>query len=396
MRMNESPTIDIGDNIRLLGTAHVASASVAAVKEQVELFKPDVIAVELCESRHSALLSERRLDREGLLKVIKEGKAPMVLLQSMLASEQRRLGMDEGEQPGAEMLAAVNVAKEQELDVELVDRDIQTTLRRAWREMRFIEKIKIVFSLASDDDEEDEEEIDLNEMLSNSDLLTSMMEDLREFSPGAGKVLIDERDQFIASKIQSIGREKKVLAVLGAGHLSGVEDIIKNQKETKPISELNKLPEKRLRSTILKWMFPVLIFSLFGYFAYTGDWDQAIDLFTVWTVANAILAAIGCALARGHPLAILTAALASPITSLNPMLAAGWFAGYVQMRIKEPSGEDLAEFLRLEEIKSFWTNPAGRVLMVTALTNLGSMSGPWVAAIGYVWMTEKLQSIGLL
>ena len=106
----------------------------------------------------------------------------MVLLQSMLASEQRRLGMDEGEQPGAEMLAAVNVAKEQELDVELVDRDIQTTLRRAWREMRFIEKIKIVFSLASDDDEEDEEEIDLNEMLSNSDLLTSMMEDLREFS----------------------------------------------------------------------------------------------------------------------------------------------------------------------------------------------------------------------
>ena len=69
MRMSESPTIDIGDNIRLLGTAHVASASVAAVKEQVELFKPDVIA-ELCQSRHSALLSERRLDREGLLKVI--------------------------------------------------------------------------------------------------------------------------------------------------------------------------------------------------------------------------------------------------------------------------------------------------------------------------------------
>jgi len=143
-------------------------------------------------------------------------------------------------------------------------------------------------------------------------------------------------------------------------------------------------------------MFPVLIFGLFGYFAYNGEWDQAVDLFTVWTVSNAILAALGCALARGHPLAILTAALASPITSLNPMLAAGWFAGYVQMRIKEPSGEDLAEFLRLDEIKSFWTNPAGRVLMVTALTNLGSMSGPWVAAIGYVWLTEKLQAFGLL
>ena len=393
--MSESPTIDIGENIRLLGTAHVASASVKAVKEQIEEFQPDVVAVELCSSRYQALLSDRRLDKEGLLKVIKEGKAPMVLLQSMLASEQRRLGMDEGEQPGAEMLAAVNVAKEGDIEIELVDRDIQTTLKRAWRQMKFLEKIKIIFSLAAEDDEDDEE-IDMNEMLSNSDLLTSMMEDLRDFSPGAGKVLIDERDEYISSKIQSIGDNKKVLAVLGAGHLNGVQKIISEKQSITPIDELEKLPEKRLRGTILKWMFPVLIFGLFGYFAYNGEWEQAVDLFTVWTVSNAILAALGCALARGHPLAILTAALASPITSLNPMLAAGWFAGYVQMRIKEPSGEDLADFLRLDEIKSFWTNPAGRVLMVTALTNLGSMSGPWVAAIGYVWLTEKLQAFGLL
>ena len=135
------------------------------------------------------------------------------------------------------------MAKEGDIEIELVDRDIQTTLKRAWRQMKFLEKIKIIFSLAAEDDEDDEE-IDMNEMLSNSDLLTSMMEDLREFSPGAGKVLIDERDEYISSKIQSIGDNKKVLAVLGAGHLNGVQKIISQKQTITPIVELEKLPEK--------------------------------------------------------------------------------------------------------------------------------------------------------
>ena len=131
-----SPIIDIGDDLRLLGTAHVATASVEAVQKQIEEWKPDVVAVELCTSRYDALTKDKRLDREGLLKVIKEGKAPLVLLQSLLASEQRRLGMDEGQQPGAELLAAVEAAESANLEVVLVDRDIQTTLRRAWKRMR--------------------------------------------------------------------------------------------------------------------------------------------------------------------------------------------------------------------------------------------------------------------
>ena len=126
-----SPIIDVDENLRLLGTAHVATASVEAVKENIDNWNPEIVAVELCQSRFEALTQERRLDKEGLLKVIKEGKAPMVLLQSLLAAEQRKLGIDEGEQPGAELLAAVNAANEYGLEVELVDRDIQTTLRRA-------------------------------------------------------------------------------------------------------------------------------------------------------------------------------------------------------------------------------------------------------------------------
>jgi pheromone shutdown-related protein TraB len=383
--LTSSPVIDISPNLRLLGTAHVAKASVEAVKYQIDEFKPEVVAVELCKSRHDSLVSGKRLDKEGLLKVIKQGKAPLVLLQSMLASEQRKLGLDEGEQPGAELLAAVETAKENNLEVELIDRDIQVTLRRAWKKMKFTEKFRILYSMLGEDDE-DEDKLELDQLLGDRDLLSSMMEELREFSPGAGVVLIDERDSYLAEKIRSIDASKKTLVVVGAGHLSGLERLLKTDEEYSEdrIKELEQIPKKSRISKIIPWMIPALVMGLMVYFLTTGDGVDLVELFTVWTVANAVLAAIGCILARGHILAILTAALASPITSLNPTLAAGWFAGYVQMKVVEPTTEDLQNFLKLDKFSMFWTNRAGRVLLVTALTNVGSMAGAWVAAAGLI------------
>ncbi len=383
MIMSSSPVIDISPNLRLLGTAHVAKASVEAVKFHIEEFKPDVVAVELCKSRFDSLVSDRRLDKEGLLKVIKEGKAPLVLIQSMLATEQRKLGLDEGEQPGAELLAAVEVAKDKELEVELIDRDIQVTLRRAWKKMKLREKFRILYSLLGDDEEENPE---LEELLSNQDLLSSMMEELREFSPGAGVVLIDERDSYLAEKILSIDSDKKVLAVVGAGHLQGLQTNLKEKKnfDQNNIQLLEEVPKKGRISKIFPWLIPALVMGLMIYFLTTGEGVDIVELFTVWTLANAVFAAIGCILARGHVLAILTAALASPITSLNPTLAAGWFAGYVQLKVAEPTTEDLQNFLKLDRFGLFWSNRAGKVLLVTALTNLGSMAGAWVAAAGLI------------
>ena len=383
MIMSSSPVIDISPNLRLLGTAHVAKASVEAVKFHIEEFKPDVVAVELCKSRFDSLVNDRRLDKEGLLKVIKEGKAPLVLIQSMLATEQRKLGLDEGEQPGAELLAAVEVAKDKELEVELIDRDIQVTLRRAWKKMKLREKFRILYSLLGDDEEENPE---LEELLSNQDLLSSMMEELRQFSPGAGVVLIDERDSYLAEKILSIDPDKKVLAVVGAGHLKGLETNLKEKKnfDQNNIQLLEEVPKKGRISKIFPWLIPALVMGLMIYFLATGEGVDIVELFTVWTLANAVFAAIGCILARGHVLAILTAALASPITSLNPTLAAGWFAGYVQLKVAEPTTEDLQNFLKLDRFGLFWSNRAGKVLLVTALTNLGSMAGAWVAAAGLI------------
>ena len=374
-----APIIDVNENLRLLGTAHVATASVEAVKQNIEEWKPDIVAVELCKSRYEALTQDRRLDKEGLLKVIKEGKAPMVLLQSLLAAEQRKLGMDEGQQPGAELLAAVQTAEEFQLEVELVDRDIQTTLRRAWNKMRFKEKMGLMWALLDDDDEE--EELELEQMLSDKDLLTSLMEELREVSPGAGEVLIDERDEFIARKISAIKGRGKVLAVLGAGHLDGVSKLLKEdvQPSQERIADLALVPKGgRLLKTI-SYAIPLVLLGLLGWFAYNGNLAAIKENGAYWFAGNFIGAALFCMLAGGHPIAILVAALASPITSLNPALAAGWFAGYAQMKVKEPTGEDLAEFLKLDSAMLFWTNRAGRVLLVTALTNLGSMAGAWIS-----------------
>ncbi|MBP66848.1 MAG: conjugal transfer protein TraB [Euryarchaeota archaeon] len=383
--MSTAPFIDITPTLRLLGTAHVATASVEAVREQIETYKPKVVGVELCQTRHDALVEGRRLDKEGLRRVIKEGKAPMVLIQAMLSAEQRRMGLLEGQEPGAELLAAVEAAKEAGLDVALVDRDIQVTMRRAWKKMRWRERFRLLFSLFAED-EEAEEEIDLDELLSDSDLLSSMMQELKQFSPGAGEALIDERDRYIAEKIMQAKTDEKMLVVVGAGHLQGIQKTLTpyTPLATDEFNEISTVPKKGMFGKLLPFAIPMIVMGLVGFALLNNDDVDIVKMLTVWTLFNAIFAAIGCILARGHPLAILTAAAASPITSLNPALAAGWFAGYVQLRISEPTAEDLQLFLKGTSIGGFWSNRAGRVLLVTALTNLGSMLGAWFAAAGFI------------
>ena len=197
MDSNDNLIISIEDNIRLVGTAHVSKDSVELVKSEIEQWNPDIVAVELCESRFKALSENRRLDKESLLKVIKEGKAPLIIAQSMLASEQRKLGITEDLQPGAELIEAISLAKEKDKKVALIDRDIQITLRRAWKKMKFREKLGLLWSLVGQED--NSEEFDIKEILENKDLMTMMIDELKEVAPGAGSVLVDERDEFLPS-----------------------------------------------------------------------------------------------------------------------------------------------------------------------------------------------------
>jgi pheromone shutdown-related protein TraB len=372
--------VDIDGNLRLLGTAHISKTSAEAARREVAEYDPDIVAIELCKSRLDALSQPERFDNETLGKVLKEGKAPLVLFQSMLAVEQRRMGMAEGEKPGTDLLAAIEAASLAEKEVALVDRDIQTTLRRAWRRMRFREKWKVMSALLFEEEDEDEE-LNVDELLENTDLITELMGELREVAPGAGEVLIDERDEFLAGSIQKLRPKGKVLAVIGAGHLEGVANHLrKNQPlDNDRWSELNHLEPPHPVWKVVKWAIPVLMLGLFVWMASQGDVAALKDAAITWLALNAVLAALGALIARGHPLSILTAAVASPITSLNPMLAAGWFAGLVQLKVAAPSTKDLQSFLKLDQLSLFWKNKVGRVLLVTALANLGSTAGAWIA-----------------
>jgi len=372
--------IDIDDNLRLLGTAHISKTSADAARREVGEYDPDIVAIELCKSRLDALTRPDRFDNETLGKVLREGKAPLVLFQSMLAVEQRRMGLAEGEKPGTDLLAAMQAAAEAEKEVALVDRDIQTTLRRAWRKMRFREKWRVMSTLLFEE-EDGEEEVSVEELLENTDLITQLMGELRAVAPAAGEVLIDERDEFLAGSIQRLRPEGKVLAVIGAGHLEGVANHLKENSELdkERFRELNHIAPPNPAWKVVKWGVPVLMLGLFAWFASQGDVAALKDAAVTWLALNAILAALGAAIARGHPLAILTAAVASPITSLNPMLAAGWFAGLIQLKVAAPSTKDLQAFLKLDQLSLFWKNKVGRVLLVTAFANLGSTAGAWIA-----------------
>lgn len=376
--MSVNNIVEIDDRLRILGTAHVSSESVELVRNQIEEWEPDLIAVELCPSRMAALTEPESLDSEDLLKIIKEGRSAMILLQSALAAQQRRMGISSGERPGAELLAAVNAAEESDIPVEMIDRDVVITLRRAWKKMGMIEKWRILNALLW---EEDDEEVSIDEVLGDSDLLSSMMEEARELAPRAGEVLIDERDSFLAGRIQQIRGKGKVLAVIGAGHLSGVVQNLGEpaMETTSRLADLSEEPPKSVWPIALMAAIPVFLLGAVGWMAYNGEMEELKQTAQTWLVLNALLAGLGVLIARGHPLSILVGAVASPITSLNPTLAAGWFAGYTQLKVASPTGKDAQDFLKLDETSLFWKNRVGRVLLVTALGNVGSMVGAWLA-----------------
>lgn len=370
--------VDIDERLRIVGTAHVSSASVALVNAQIKEFEPDLVAVELCESRLRSLKQPDDLDNDDLLKIINEGRSSMILLQSALAAQQRRMGLETGEKPGAELLAAIEAAEEANIEHALIDRDVVITLRRAWRKMGLREKWRVLNALLWDDDDED---FDLDELLEDSDMLTTLMEEARDAAPRAGEVLIDERDAYLAGRIQQVRGKGKVLAVVGAGHINGIIEHLEKPalETTSRLEELKAEPSKPIWPKVIMWAIPLFLVSVVGYLVYNGEIDALKDTLWYWMVANAALAGLGVALARGHPLAILVGALASPITSLNPTLAAGWFAGYTQLKIVAPTGGDAAEFLALRDYDVFYKNRVGRVLLVTALGNLGSALGAWLA-----------------
>ncbi len=362
--------------IILVGTAHVSNESADLVERVIEEEKPDTVAVELCQSRYQAMTDKNRWQETDLIKVIKEKKAFLLLSNLMLASFQKKIGKKLGIKPGEEMLRAIKTAKEMEADIHLADRDVRTTLSRTWRLMGFWTKFKLLLQLiTSMGNVEDIEKEDI-EKLKEQDVLETLLSELGKTLPDLQRVLIDERDQYLAHKIRT-APGKKIVAVVGAGHVPGIK---KYWEEPVDMAALEIIPPKGKWGGFLKWGIPTLVILLIILGFYMAGASAGADMIKWWILANAVLAGLGAAVALAHPLTILTAVIASPITSLNPMIAAGWVAGLVQVFLVKPKVKD---FQRLPEdivsVKGFWKNKITRILLIVVLTNLGSSLGAFVA-----------------
>jgi pheromone shutdown-related protein TraB len=280
------------------------------------------------------------------------------------------------------MIAAMDEAKKRNLKVALVDRDISITFKRAWKKMGIREKFRIVWEFMKailGYEEEELEEIDLKGLM-DQDVISTMMEEFGKIAPSVATVLIHERDEYIAKKILNESKKGKVVAVVGAGHLEGIKKHLKKRKIDVNLKNLEFVPKKRF--SILKFVgyaVPVIFVLLMVYLFLIGGWGRAADALLWWFLINGSLSAIGTAIARGHPLSIATAFVAAPLTSLNPAIAAGWVAGYVEFKIRKPVVKDFQNLSKIEGLKDFFNNRVIRLLMVVALANLGSMIGTFIA-----------------
>ncbi len=372
----------ISDKIILVGTAHISKESVEEVKKTIEEFRPDIVAVELCERRYEAITKKDKWENTPITTLLKSNNAYLMLAQTFLSSIQRKMGKEYGVEPGSEMIAAMDVAKKNDIEVALVDRDISITLKRAWRKMGFFEKFRLTWEFLKaivGFDDEDLEEIDLQEIM-DQDVISSMMEEFGKIAPSVSTVLIHERDQYIAKKIIEESKKGKVLAVVGAGHLSGIKKYLKKSKIEVNLKDLEFVPKKRINIwKAIGYAVPVLFAALIIYLILTGNWERAGNALLWWFLINGSLSALGTLIARGHPLSILTAFVAAPLTSLSPAVAAGWVAGYVEFKLRKPVVKDFKNLSKLDSTKDFFNNRVVRLLMVVALANLGSMIGTFVA-----------------
>jgi pheromone shutdown-related protein TraB len=367
----------VGDNIVLVGTAHVSERSVEEVREAIARHHPDIVAVELDPSRYKVLTGKREWRDLPITRIIKGSNPYFFIAQAFLAALQRRMGMEQGVEPGAEMLAAIEAAGESDLKVLLADRDISITLKRAWKRMTLREKLRLSWNLMAAITgayDEEMEELDIEELM-QEDMINMLVQELSEIVPSVADVLIHERDTFIAKKILQATRDGKVLAVVGAGHLSGLAKKLEEGGPFPTYESLNHVPPKGFSvAKTFAYGVPWLFLTWMMYLAFTGQYATLQSGFAVWFFANGTFAAIGAALALGHPLSILTAFCVAWFTSLNPTLAAGWFAGLVEAKMRKPTMADM-EYIELESYRGFFSNKVVRVLMVTALANLGSVIG---------------------
>jgi pheromone shutdown-related protein TraB len=378
------------DGVRytLIGTAHVSRASADAVAQMAGSSEFDAIAVELCPARYDALKAERKWTDLDLYKIIREGKAGLVMANLALSAYQRRIAEQFGIEPGAEMRAAVVAAASRDVPLQLVDRDLALTLRRSYASVPWYKRMYLMSGLVAgmvSSEEIDEESI---EKLKEGDILESTFTEFASHSPELYAALIAERDQFMAARLREEiasapenEKPRNVLVVIGAGHMAGLARHLKeDEREPETVrKELEQVPAKSVWPKFIPWAIMLLVLGGFA-LGFSRSPELGWQLVVLWVMINGGLAALGALIARAHPLTIASAIVAAPLTSLNPTIAAGMVTGLVESWLRKPKVADLERLhLDITTVKGWFNNPATRILLVFFFTNLGSAIGTWVA-----------------
>jgi pheromone shutdown-related protein TraB len=355
----------------LIGTAHISKLSAEEVKEVIEFERPDSVCIELDEQRYKSIMDGEKWKEMDIFTVIKEKKATFLLMNLVISSFQKRMAKQFGIKPGQEMIQGIESAEEVGAELVLADRNIQITFARIWGGIGLWGKAKLATQIVGsifNKESITEEEL---ENLKSQDTLNAMLNEFTVMFPKLKVPLIDERDQYLAQKIKD-APGSKIVAVLGAAHVPG---IIKEIKKDHDLVALSKLPPKSKVPKMIGWAIPFIILGLISYTLFSNPSAGLMQIMS-WILWNGSFAALGAAIAFGHPLAILTAFIVAPLSSLNPLMAAGWFSGIVQAYFKRPN---VGDFENLSEdvynLKGFWNNKVTRILLIVVLTNLGSTLG---------------------
>jgi len=371
-----------GKSFVILGTAHISQSSVDTVNELLNTDAFDTVAIELDDMRFEAMTNPDKYKNMDLIKIIKNKQTSMIAVNLALSAYQNRLAQQLGVEPGAEMKAAIALANDKGLTLWKIDRNIRTTMKRAWRSMRLLDKFELMFSFGGffDKDEITAEEI---EKLKTGDVLESTFSDFADESQPLYNSLIHERDDYMAARLLQETKDtasKNILVVIGAGHLKGMCAAIKNKiAADATVEKLDIIPPGAQWVKYIPWIITTVIIAGFV-IGFNRSPELGFELIKTWVLYNGLLAAIGAALARAHIVTIITAFLAAPLTSLNPAVAAGMVAALVETYFRKPKVSDF-ENLQLDatELKGWWKNPVTRILLVFILTNLGSGIGTWVS-----------------
>ncbi|MCX6801168.1 MAG: TraB/GumN family protein [Candidatus Diapherotrites archaeon] len=364
--------------IILVGTAHISKESIKLVEETIDKENPDIIGIELDKERIQQLLSGQKWEQMNIVEVVKSGKTHLFLLNVLLSNIQKQLGIKVGVKPGAEMLVAVRKAQEKKIPIQLLDRDVRITLKRAFDGMKLIEKLKLGYSIIAGmfgyGEKITAEKI---EELKQEDVMNKLMKELGGQLPSIKHVLVDERDLYIAEMIKR-SPAKKIVAVVGAGHLKGIKETILEDKKVN-LTELETTPKKTNYFAIIGYLIPFLFISMVAYAFWVKGIETTVSVLAAWFLVTGGCSAIGALLARAHPLSIITAFLAAPFTTLHPLLAAGWFSALAETRFNPPKVIDFENLSNISSISGFYKNKVTHLLIVAALTNLGATIGTLVA-----------------